>query len=339
MKLEKEKNLKELNTLGFDIKAKYFANPQMVADLKEILLARELEGEPFLVTGSGSNILYTGDFSGVVIHPSMMDISIEAKDDDFVYIRAGAGVEWDAFVEWCVNRGWGGVENLSGIPGCVGASPVQNIGAYGTEVKETIESVEFVWLDSAKDHVFCNKECEFGYRDSVFKNKLKGKCVITYVTFKLSISPKINIGYADVSDRMSNISDPSVLDIRKAILEIRENKLPDPKVIGNAGSFFKNPVVANEKATSLKQEYPQMKIFPAGDGLCKLPAGWLIEQCGFKGLRDGNVGVHPKQALVLVAYPGSDGKELLELAEKIKRSVKDRFDIDIDPEVNIIVSS
>ena len=339
MKLEKNKNLKDYNSLGLNVNAGFFASPATVGELRQLLMDKPFLKGNILVTGSGSNILYAGDYDGLVLHPQMKDISITNLDGGYVYVRAGAGVDWDDFVEWCVSRGWGGVENLSGIPGCVGASPVQNIGAYGTEAGDVIHEVELVMIDDATEKRLKGEECRFGYRDSVFKNNLKQATVITYVTFRLSLHPVPNRSYADVAAKLAYNSNPSIGDVRKAILEIREAKLPDPKEIGNAGSFFKNPVVPVSVADRIVRDYPDLKPYPAGEGTVKIPAGWLIEKCGFKGKREGNVGVHHKQALVLLAYEGASGKELLDWAQKIKRSVKDRFDIDIFPEVNIIASS
>lgn len=338
MKLEKNKNLKTLNTLGFDVNAQWYARPECTEELKSLLCDKQYYGMEKLIMGSGSNILFKGNYNGIVIHPAINEISIVDRDNDFVYVRAGAGVVWDNFVVWCTDRGWGGIENLSAIPGCVGASPIQNIGAYGSEVKDTIVSVEFIMLSNGQECTLDNKSCNFGYRDSVFKNELKSKVAITFVTFKLSLYPKLNINYADVSEKLANVKNPTLSDVREAIVEIRARKLPDPAVVGNAGSFFKNPVIEEEIALKLQKENSTLKLYPAKDG-CKVPAGWLIEQCGFKGVRYGNVGVHQNQALVLLAYEGATGEELLGLAEKIKRSVKDRFNIDIIPEVNVIASS
>ena len=338
MKLEKNKNLKSLNTLGLNVNTLWYAQPESTQELQSLLNDEQFYGLDRLVKGSGSNILFKGNYNGLIIHPSIKELSIVKRDKDFVYVRAGAGLEWDDFVVWCTDRGWGGVENLSAIPGCVGASPIQNIGAYGSEVKDTIVSVEYLLLSNGNQFVIDNHSCNFGYRDSIFKNELKSKTVITFVTFRLSLYPKININYADVSERLSSVKEPTINDVREVVIKIRKQKLPDPAVIGNAGSFFKNPVVAKDLALKLQKENPTLRLYLAKGGY-KVPAGWLIEQCGFKGTRFGNVGVHPNQALVLVAYEGATGDELLNLAEKIKRSVKDRFNINIVPEVNVIVSS
>ncbi|MHC1780712.1 MAG: UDP-N-acetylmuramate dehydrogenase [Bacteroidales bacterium] len=339
MQTERDKDLKRFNTLGLSVKCDWFAQPQSNEEVIAILKDPRFNSLPKLVTGSGSNILYNGDFKGLVIHPDIMEISITGKSSDHVYVRSGAGVDWDDLVEWCVDRGWGGLENLSLIPGCVGASPVQNIGAYGCEVKDTIESVEFVNMETFEVVTLSAGECRFGYRDSIFKHELKGKAIITYVTFSLTLNPLPNISYKDVNERLAQIKNPGISDVRNAIIAIRREKLPDPAITGNAGSFFKNPVIPETEALKLSLEYPSLKLFPASPSFSKIPAAWLIEQCGFKGIREGNVGVHPNQALVLVAFEGATGPEILALAQKIKRAVKTRFDIDIEMEVNVTASS
>ncbi len=328
MHIERDKDLKRLNTLGLSVRCDWYAQPSSVEEILTVLKDERFKSLPRLITGSGSNLLYSSDFKGLVIHPDIKSITITGSDENYVTVRAGAGIEWDSFVEWCVDRGWGGLENLSLIPGCVGASPVQNIGAYGSEVKDTIVNVEFIDIENFTLHTFNNEECRFGYRDSIFKQNLKGKIVISFVTFKLSLNPVADISYKDVGERLSGISNPGIYDVRKAIIEIRREKLPDPAVTGNAGSFFKNPLISEAAAKRLKEEYPELKLFPGGEGYSKIPAAWLIEQCGFKGIREGNAGVHPNQALVLVAYEGATGMEILALAQKIKRAVKSRFDID-----------
>ena len=334
--ITENKELKKLNTLGLKAKARWFAQPADVASIKRVLSDTRFKGMPILVTGPGSNLLYSKDFNGLLIRPDITSITVTGEDKNSVYLRAGAGVNWDTFVAYCVDRGWGGVENLSHIPGCVGASPVQNIGAYGSEVADSVVSVEFIDLETHKESSLSNDECRFGYRDSIFKRELKSKTIITYVTFCLSKYPVINANYADVAAELSGLKEPGLYDVRKAIIDIRKRKLPDPEVIGNAGSFFKNPVVPEDMAFKLKNENSSLKVFSAQSGFSKIPAAWLIEQCGFKGKRFGNVGVHPNQALVLVAYEGATGEELINLAHSIQKSVLDKFSIEIEPEVNII---
>jgi UDP-N-acetylmuramate dehydrogenase len=256
--------------------------------------------------------------------------------DARVRVRAEAGVVWDTFVEWCVEHGLWGVENLSGIPGTVGAAPVQNIGAYGSEVGDMIESVEMFIPEEGKFRTMSGKECGFGYRDSIFKSRLRGKIVVTAVNFILGRSAAPQLGYGGLRDEVAQRGEPTLANIRHAVIAIRDSKLPDPKVIGNAGSFFKNPSVADSVARALKDIYPDMPLYPSEhEGYAKLAAGWLIDRAGWKGRRVGNAGVHDKQALVLVNYGSATGSEILEVARMVQRSVKEQFGIEIEPEVNI----
>lgn len=336
MQILEQKNLKDCNTLGIAAKSKYYCIAESEEDLFDILKdSRFKECEKFIL-GSGSNTLFTGDYDGLIISLGMREIKIERVDRDSVYVRAGAGVDWDYFVAYCCDRGWGGVENLSHIPGTVGASPVQNIGAYGAEAADTIESVDYIEISNSKKCVVYKDDCRFGYRTSLFKTELKGEIIITSVLFKLALNPAININYADVQAELKDIKGATINDVREAVIAIRKRKLPDPKDIGNAGSFFKNPVVDKSIAERILKDFPDLKIYPAGEGMCKVPAAWLIEKCGYKGCRFGNVGVHTNQALVLVSYPGATGADILALASKISDSVMDKFGIKIEPEVNII---
>jgi UDP-N-acetylmuramate dehydrogenase len=335
-KVEWRRNLKNDNTLHLNSTADWYAAPSDEEELAELFSVEEFRNMERLITGSGSNILYKGDFNGLVIHPAMNEIVIDNEDDQFVYLRVGAGVDWDYLVSHAVDRGWGGLENLSLIPGCVGASPVQNIGAYGAEAADCIVSVSYFDTELLEMREIKAVECKFGYRDSIFKSELKGRAIITRVIFRLTKHPVINANYADLAQELSVIEKPAIGDIREIVCKIRESKLPDPNVTGNAGSFFKNPVIPAEQASALQEEYPSLKIFQAEEGFSKVPAAWLIDQCGFKGIRKGNVGVHEKQALVLLAFEGAKGKELLDLADEIRTAVKERFNIDIEPEVNIV---
>jgi len=339
MILERDKDLKRLNTLGISAKASWYAAPGSVKEVIELLSDTRFTDIPKLVLGSGSNTLFSGDFNGLVVHPDIMEISIVDITESSLKLKVGAGVDWDRFVAYCVDRGWGGVENLSGIPGCVGAAPVQNIGAYGSEAKDTIVWVDYVDIVTSQERRVTAKECRFGYRESIFKQELKGKTIITFVTFELALDPVVNTSYADVQERLSSTESPTLYDIRKAIIDIRTAKLPDPAKIGNAGSFFKNPIVEESFAQGLKEGNPTLRLYPSSPGFVKIPAAWLIEQCGFKGVRELNVGVHQNHALVLLAYEGATGRELLEFAQKIKRTVKARFSIDIDMEVSVTASS
>lgn len=336
MQILEQKNLKDCNTLGIAAKSKYYCIAESEEDLFDILKDSRFKECKKFILGSGSNTLFTGDYDGLIISLGMREIKIERVDRDSVYVRAGAGVDWDYFVAYCCDRGWGGVENLSHIPGTVGASPVQNIGAYGAEAADTIESVDYIEISNSKKCVVYKDDCRFGYRTSLFKTELKGEIIITSVLFKLALNPAININYADVQAELKDIKGATINDVREAVIAIRKRKLPDPKDIGNAGSFFKNPVVEKSIAERILKDFPDLKIYPAGEGMCKVPAAWLIEKCGYKGCRFGNVGVHTNQALVLVSYPGATGADILALASKISDSVMDKFGIKIEPEVNII---
>ena len=335
--ISQNRDMSGMTTLGLRSVARWYAEPRSVTALKSILADDRFRGLPMLIIGSGSNILFSSKlYEGLVVHPAIKGMEIVSDDSGFIYLRVGAGVVWDELVEYCVERGWGGLENLSKIPGCVGASPVQNVGAYGSEAKDAIERVEFVYIESGNDGQLDNIDCKFGYRDSIFKRELKSKVIVTYVTFRLSKYPVINSSYADLSQALSKVGSPSIYDVRMAVMAIRDAKLPDPVTIGNAGSFFKNPVVEESVAAKLCEEYPAIKTYPAGTGYVKLPAAWLIDQCGFKGVRRGNVGVHDKQALVLVAYREATGEELISLSEEIRCAVFGKFGVTIEPEVQII---
>jgi|GEM_PF-4736 len=335
--VEQNKDISRLTTLGLKVVAKWYAEPSSPEEVKAVLADDRVCGSRVLLIGSGSNLLFSREFyDGLVIHPAMKDIAIASDNDEYIFLRVGAGVVWDELVEYCVDRGWGGLENLSGIPGCVGASPVQNVGAYGSEAKDSIDSVEFVYIETGEYGKLDNSECKFGYRDSIFKNELKSKVVVTYVIFRLSKYPVVNSSYADLSEALSALAEPSIYDVREAVIAVRSAKLPDPAEVGNAGSFFKNPIVEESVASKLREEYPGIKIYPAPKGYAKLPAAWLIDQCGFKGVRKGNVGVHDKQALVLITYPGATGEELIAFAEEIRNTVLDKFGVTIEPEVQFV---
>ncbi|MDR1054993.1 MAG: UDP-N-acetylmuramate dehydrogenase [Prevotellaceae bacterium] len=330
-------SLKQLNTFNIDVKAKYYAAPTSEDEILEILNDESLVGVPRFILGGGSNVLFTGDFDGIVIHPQIKGIEKIDEDENHIWLCAGAGVVWDIFVSYCVKNNWGGVENLSFIPGNVGAAPVQNIGAYGVEAKSTIDEVYGIYLENGEPFCLNNAECEFGYRDSVFKEELKGKAIITEVTFKLNKKPVYITHYGNVEEELTkNYSKVNVQNIRKAIITIRERKLPDPGKLPNAGSFFKNPIVPVEFAENLKQKYENMPLFASDKKHAKLAAGWLIEQCGWKGKRIANVGVHEHQALVLINYGGAEASELTKLAADIQQSVKEKFYVEVESEVNYV---
>ncbi len=329
-------SLKKYNTFGIDYKADYFISVKSEKEAISVLKKSESLKKPLLIVGRGSNLLFTSDFKGTIIHPEIGGLTIGEEHADYVIVSSNAGINWDSFVKWSVNKGFGGVENLSLISGTVGATPVQNIGAYGTEVKDTIEKVRAIYIEDGSIKEFSNKECRFGYRDSVFKNELKGKYLITKVYYRLTINPLLNTEYGSLNDEVEKMGKRSLRNVRQAVINIRSSKLPHPEVIGNAGSFFKNPVVDSSVAEALKKKYPQMPFYPDQSGNIKLAAGWLIDQCGWKGKRIGDAGIHDKQALVLVNHGNATGKEIFELSELIKKSVFDKFSIDLQREVEVI---
>lgn len=338
MNIEENISLKKYNTFGLDYTAKRIIHPG--SEEETIKAITELsKNAPFLVLGGGSNLLFTENYSGTLIHPVTGGIKIESSNNDSVIISAGAGINWDYFVEWTVKNGLYGLENLSLIPGNVGASPVQNIGAYGTEVKESIEKVETVRIADGKSVRFYNRECGFGYRYSIFKGPEKGNYIVTRVHFSLTKKHKLNLDYGSVKDEVARHGEETLTNVRNAVINIRRTKLPDPEIIGNAGSFFKNPLVSERFATELKREYPLAPYYPDNSGRVKLAAGWLIEQCGWKGKRMGDAGVHDWQALVLVNHGNATGKDICNLSELIKKSVRERFGIDLENEVEIVRST
>ena len=323
--------LKERHTFGMDVKADRLIEFANEDELKSALTGAV---KPLLFMGGGSNLLFLNNFAGTVFHSVIDDIDIVAEDDNSVSVRVGSGVVWDDFVAYCVEKGWWGVENLSLIPGEVGASAVQNIGAYGVEVKDVLQSIEAISVDDLSKRIFTNAECNYGYRDSIFKNSLKGKYVITYVTYRLSKIANPNIGYGALKSVLSE--NPSLNEIRDAIIAVRNSKLPDPKVYGNAGSFFMNPVIPMEQFAELQSRYPEIPSYPALDGYIKVPAGWLIEKSGWKGKSLGNAAVYEKQALVLINRGGATGMEVKHLADTVIADVQKIFGITLHAEVNYI---
>ena len=322
------------NTFGMDVKAKRYVEYDSEDELVQLLSS--LQGK-VLHIGGGSNLLFCGDFDGTILHSAIRGIEVveDVEGDDEVLVRVGAGEVWDDFVAWAVAEGYGGVENLSLIPGEVGASAVQNIGAYGVEAKDVIAMVEAVDMASGEKRLFANAECGYAYRQSIFKQELKGKYAITYVIYRLQKQPKLKLEYGNILAALEDKAQVTVADVRQAIIDIRNAKLPDPKVVGNAGSFFMNPVVSREKFLSIQKDYPTMPFYDV-DGGVKIPAGWLIEQCGWKGKSLGRAGVHDKQALVLVNRGGASSEEIVTLCNTICKDVHERFGIDIHPEVNFI---
>lgn len=338
MEILKDQSLKKYNTFGIDVKVKYFAVAKNIEDLKTLLKSEEARSTELLVLGGGSNMLLTNDLDAFVIKLELEGIQKLEEDGDSVLVASGAGVVWHDFVIYTLDNGWYGLENLSLIPGSVGASPIQNIGAYGVEIKDRMEYLEALNLTTYEIEKFSLKACDFGYRESVFKSHLKGQYIITNVVFKLTKNPKLNTSYGAIDQQLREmgITSPTPKDVSKAVIEIRRSKLPDPKEIGNSGSFFKNPVVGKEVAENIKLNYPDMPAYPVDTDHVKLAAGWLIEQAGWKGKTIDNYGVHKKQALVLVNYGGATGKQIFDLSSDIIRSIEDKFGVTLEREVNII---
>lgn len=336
MLIKRNVSLKSFNTFGIECMAGTLIHVRTEKEARSLLSGGLTCKKPLLIIGSGSNILFTRDFRGTIICPMFRSIRIENLENEGVIISAGAGVVWDDLVEWSVQMGLGGIENLSGIPGKVGAVPVQNIGAYGTEAKDVIAKVRTLRTSDGKIRIFRNEECGFGYRSSIFKKDEKGKYLVTRVYFRLNLNHVPNLGYGTLKEEVKKLGRPTLKNMRTAVLSIRQSKLPDPAIIGNAGSFFKNPLVSKRRAESLISRYPQMPVYDDPSGMKKIAAGWLIEQCGWKGKRAGEAGVHEKQALVLVNHGTAAGREIFELSEKIRRSVEDKFGIRLEREVEVI---
>ena len=335
MNIEENISLKNYNTFGIDVTAKRFISIDSVYQLQELL---KVEKDIFLISG-GSNMLLTKDIEKLVIHIDIKGVSIDHENENEVFLTVNAGENWHEFVLWCVDNNYGGLENLSLIPGNVGTCPIQNIGAYGVEVKDTITKVETLHIETSKLVQFSNEECKFGYRNSIFKNEVKGKYIITSVSFKLTKqNHNFNTSYGAIEAELAskNITKPNLKNISDAVIAIRKSKLPDPKEIGNSGSFFKNPVITKAHFLTLQKTYPEIPSYIISENQVKVPAGWLIEKAGFKGKRFGDFGVHKKQALVLVNYNNATGKDIYNLAETILKEIKSKFDIKLEIEVNVI---
>ena len=337
MKIQENISLKPYNTFGIDKKAKFFTQISSESEVIEALKHANKQNTPLIILGGGSNILLTDDLNALVIKIEIKGIRLIKESDGEVFVEVGAGENWHEFVLHCIEKNWAGVENLSLIPGTVGASPMQNIGAYGIEIKEVFEGLYAVNRETLDREYFSWNDCKFGYRESVFKNTLKGKYVITKVVFKLKKQPTFHTEYGAISQTLDemNIKDLSIQAVSDAVIKIRQSKLPDPKVIGNAGSFFKNPTISIPHFERLKTENPTIPGFPNEEGI-KVPAAWLIEQAGWKGFTQGNIGVHKLQPLVLVNYGGGDGREIAELSKKIQESVKEKFNVELHAEVNFL---
>ena len=338
MNIQKNYSLKKLNTFGIDVKAQLFSEVKSKEQLQLILTDENFKQIPKFILGGGSNILFTQDFRGLVIKNSIPGIEIIQQDENFVLIKAGAGEIWHNLVLFCVERNLGGIENMTFIPGTVGAAPMQNIGAYGQEIKDVFENLEGIFVETGETKTFTIEQCRFGYRDSLFKNELKNKFVITSVVIRLNKNPVFKLDYGTVKEELKklNLKKITIKNVGDVICKIRQSKLPDPSQIGNAGSFFKNPEIDAKRFSDLKKEFPEIPGYKTGINKIKIPAAWLIEKCGWKGKKIGNTGSHSQQALVLVNYGNATGSEILSLANDIKSSVKDRFGIILEEEINIL---
>ena len=337
MELLTDYSLKKYNTFGIEAKAKQFVAVHNLAELKTVLI--ENKSQEKFILGGGSNMLLTKNIDALVIHIDFKGIKIIEKNDDSVWVESQAGENWHEFVLWTLEQNYGGLENMSLIPGNVGTTPVQNIGAYGTEIKDTFVSCDAIEIENQQIKTFNAAECNFGYRESVFKNELKNRYVITSVVFKLTKHKhKINTSYGDILAELAknNIEKPNLKDISNAVIAIRKSKLPDPKELGNSGSFFKNPILLKSDFEKIQHKFPEMKYFEISKTQVKVPAGWLIEQAGFKGKRFGDAGIHKNQALVLVNYGNATGQEILEVSKNIQETIFKIFGIHIEAEVNVV---
>lgn len=337
MQIQHNISLKEYNTFGIDAKAKHFVSIDAIESLKSVLQLPEYQKR--FILGGGSNMLLTKDVEALVMHINLKGIEIVSQEDTFAIVKAQAGENWHAFVLWCLQNNFGGLENLSLIPGNVGTAPIQNIGAYGVELKDAFVSCEALEIATQKTRIFTKTDCNFEYRNSVFKQELKGKYIITSVLFKLTKNNHIlrtNYGAISTQLELMHVEKPTIQEVSKAVIAIRESKLPNPKEIGNSGSFFKNPVITLQDFETLKRSFPEIPNYPISSTSIKIPAGWLIEKAGFKGKRFGDYGVHEKQALVLVNYNNAKGIEILKLSQVIQETIKRIFNISIEAEVNII---
>ena len=336
MKIESNYSLEQHNTFHLPVKARWFMEYTNEEELGRILRDEYFQECLSLHIGSGSNLLFINDYNGIILHSKIKGMELIESTDESITLRVGAGEIWDEFVAYAVAQGWGGIENLSLIPGEVGAAAVQNIGAYGVEIKVVIVEVEAYNQLTFEKRVFSNAECLYGYRDSYFKNPHNDPHIVTHVTFRLSKQPRFVLQYGNLEKELAGCEELTPLAVRKAVIDIRRRKLPDPAELGNAGSFFKNPIIPREQFERLKQANPDIPAYPAGEDAVKVPAGWLIEQCGLKGKSFGPVGVYEKQALVLVNLGGAEGHEIALAAESVREAVRQRFGIELMPEVQYI---
>ncbi len=336
MQIQDNFPLKPYNTFGIDAHARRFVAVESVDELKSVLA--ENRNEKIFVLGGGSNMLLTQDVDALVIHVNLKGKRIVREDDDYVWVEAQAGENWHEFVLHTIGNGFGGLENMSLIPGNVGTTPIQNIGAYGTEIKDTFVSCEALDRQTLEMRTFSREECKFGYRESIFKNEVKDRYIITSVTLKLTKrNHKINTAYGDIKSELHkhDITEPTLKDVSNAVIAIRRSKLPDPKELGNSGSFFKNPIILKSEFETISPNFPEMPHYTVSETEVKVPAGWLIEQSGLKGKRFGNAGIHKNQALVLVNYGGASGHEILEVSQIVRQTVFEKFGIKIEAEVNV----
>lgn len=331
-------SLKQYNTFGIDAKARYFTEISSVTELRELLRQPGYADMHKLILGGGSNLLFTRDFTGLVIKNNIHGIEVIKENEENVWIAAGGGENWHQFVLYCIEHGFAGIENLSLIPGTVGAAPMQNIGAYGVEIKDYFHTLEAVEMGTGQLHTFDREDCQFGYRNSIFKNELKGRYLIVKVIFRLNKNPVFHTSYGAIRQTLDamGVEQLSIKAVSEAVIRIRQSKLPDPAQIGNAGSFFKNPTIDKDVFERIRERYPDIPGYDAPAGQVKVPAGWLIDQCGWKGKVAGNVGVHKNQALVLVNLGNARGHEVKKLAEDIQESVVSQFGIELMPEVNMV---
>jgi UDP-N-acetylmuramate dehydrogenase len=337
MDIQQDFSLKNYNTFGIDVKAREFVSVHSAGELKQAIA--ENRGKKLFILGGGSNMLLTKDIDALVLHIGIKGTRIVTEDENHVWIEANAGENWHQFVLYAISRDYGGLENMSLIPGNVGTTPIQNIGAYGAEIKDTMVSCDALDIETLEVKTFLNADCHFGYRESVFKNQVKGRYIIVSVQFKLTKhSHVVRTAYGDIQAELAskNITSPTIKNVSDAVTAIRQSKLPDPTILGNSGSFFKNPVIPKAQFDRLHEKFPDVKSFPVSETEVKVPAGWLIEKAGLKGRRFGNAGVHEKQALVIVNYGGATGAEILDVSKKVQQTVKDMFGVEIEAEVNVV---
>ncbi len=337
--IQENVSLKPYNTFGVEALARYFTTLRQKEDLFELIHSKVYSAFPHLILGGGSNILFTHHYEGLVIRTALTGLAVVSQTDSHVDLKVGSGVVWDDVVAYCVDQGWGGIENLSLIPGTAGAAPIQNIGAYGVEIKQVIQTVDVIDMKDGTERSFTNADCQFGYRESAFKGAWKEKYFISSITLRLTKkNHQLSTHYGAITEvlQQRKVSTPSLHDVRDVVIHIRQSKLPDPAVLGNAGSFFKNPTIAVAHLAVIQESYPSMPFYPVDNQYVKVPAGWLIEQCGWKGKKFAKVAVHHQQALVLINLGGATGEEIIALARKISESVREKFNINLVMEVNII---